>query len=352
MDEEADRIEGTPHPRHATRLIGHSDDERALLDAYRQGRLPHAIILGGPAGIGKATLAWRLTRFILANPSPESAAVREAQDLSVPRESRAAAQLASLSHPDVALLRRELNEKTKRFFTEIRTDDVRRAIGLFQRAAGAGGYRVCLVDSAEDLNRNSANALLKVIEEPPPRSLFLLVAHRPGLVLPTIRSRARLVRLRSLTSLAVREIVGTLGPPWADAGAAGIAAAADESGGSLHDALRLLGHRGVELAAGVGRLLDRLPALEWRELHRLADQVAGRDGEAAFETTMTTIYDWIARRVHADPGQPPHRLAPYAEVWEKVAAQTRETDALNLDKRPLILSIFSELAAAVRISSA
>ena len=98
--------------------------------------------------------------------------------------------MLALSHPDIALLRREVNEKTKRFYTEIRADDVRKAIGLFQRAAGAGGYRICIVDSAEDLNRSSANALLKLIEEPPPRSLFLLIAHRPGLVLPTIRSRA------------------------------------------------------------------------------------------------------------------------------------------------------------------
>ena len=151
MDDEADRIDGTPHPRDARALIGHADDERALLDGYRNGRLPHAIILGGQAGIGKATLAWRLARFVLANPLPQARAVREATDLSVPDGSQVAARISSLSHPDVGLLRREVNEKTKRLYTEIRADDVRRVIGLFQRAAGAGGYRVCIVDSAEDL---------------------------------------------------------------------------------------------------------------------------------------------------------------------------------------------------------
>lgn len=349
---EADRIEGTPHPRAATALIGHADNERDLLDAYRSGRLPHAIILGGPAGIGKATLAWRLARFLLANPIPETLAVREAADLAVPPGSKVAAQVVSLSHPDLGLLRRELNEKTKRFYTEIRADDVRRVIGLFQRAAGAGGYRICIVDSAEDLNRSSANALLKLIEEPPPKSLFLLVAHRPGLVPPTIRSRCRLIRLRSLDGGDVAEIVGTLGPPWSDASEAEIAAAAAEARGSVHDAMRRLGHRGVELDAMVGRLLDRLPEIDWRDVHKLADQIAGRDREQAYDAAMTSIYDWLAAVVRSGTPVAPRRLAPYAEVWEKVAANARETDALNLDKRPLILSIFSDLAAAVRASSA
>lgn len=348
-DDEADRVEGTPHPRHAARLIGHADAERDLLAAYRQNRLPHAIILGGQVGIGKATLAWRLARFILAHPIPETRAVAEAADLSIGPGHKVAGQLASLSHPDIGLLRREINEKTKRFYTDIRADDVRRVIGMFQRAAGAGGYRICIVDSAEDLNRSSANALLKLIEEPPPKSLFLLIAHRPGLVLPTIRSRSRLIRLRSLDAQDIAQVVRGLDPSWSETD---VSAAAARSQGSVHDALRLLGHHGVELSATVGRLLGRLPALDWREVHKLADQVAGRDGEAAYAATMTAVYDWLGSTVRCGAQSAPSRLAPYAEVWEKIAATTREADDLNLDKRPLILSIFSDLAAAVRVSSA
>ena len=351
-DDESDRVDGAPHPRHATRLIGQADHERALLDGYRTGRLPHAIILGGPTGIGKATLAWRLTKFLLTHPLPATQSVQDAATLDVASGARAAAQVASMSHPNVVLLRREMNEKAKRFYTEIRADDVRRAIGLFQRAAGAGGYRICIVDSAEDLNRSSANALLKLIEEPPPASLFLMIAHRPGLLLPTIRSRARLIRLDPLDATEIGQVVGGLGSPWSDMDSATVAAAAAQAQGSVQDALRLLAHRGVELGAAVGRLLDRLPAVDWREVHKLADAVAGRDGESAYETALTAIFDWLAATVRGAAQSPPRRLAPYAEVWEKVAQSARETDALNLDKRPLILSIFSDLAAAVRASSA
>ena len=351
--DEADRTAGAPHPRLTTQLIGHAGAERQLLEAYRGDRLPHAVILGGPAGIGKATLAWRLARFILTYPDPASRQVQEARDLSVPSDGRVAGQVASLSHPDVSLLRREVNEKTKRFYTEIRADDVRRTIGLFQRAAGAGGYRICILDSAEDLNRSSANALLKLVEEPPPRALFLLIAHRPGLILPTIRSRARLLRLQALAPAEIEAVLASLGPPWSEHPRADLAEAAVQARGSVHDALRLLGSRGVELDAAVHRMLARLPDVDWREVHRLADQVGGRDGEVGFSVAMTAVFDWLAASVEAraSRGEALRRVVPLAEVWEKVAADARETEALNLDKRPLILTIFSDLAAAVRSAS-
>jgi DNA polymerase-3 subunit delta' len=173
--------------------------------------------------------------------------------------------------------------------------------------------------------------------------------------LPTIRSRARLVSKASLEAAEVEAVVETLGPPWSAQPAGDKVEAARLAKGSVHDALRLLGHRGIELGTMVSRLLERLPALDWREVHKLADQVSGRDGEAAYEMTLTTIYDWLAGAVRGGAStvpDAPRRLAPYAEVWEKVAANARETDALNLDKRPLILTIFSDLAAAVRTASA
>ncbi len=358
-DDEADRVADTPHPRTTSWLIGHGDHEIALLNAYRDDRLPHAIVLGGPAGIGKATLAWRLARFILAHPDPRADAVRQARDLSVPSRASVAAQIASLSHPDVSLLRRAVNEKTKRFYVDIRADDVRRAIGLFQRAAGAGGWRICIVDSAEDLNRSSANALLKLIEEPPAKALFLLVAHRPGLLLPTIRSRTRLMRLSPLDRREIEAVIGTLGPPWSDMPATAVADAAGRADGSVHEALRSLAHgddgAGGGLDASLARLLDALPAIDWREVHKLADRLAGRDGEVAYQTVMSGVFRWLAHHVR-DPGGgvglvAPARLAPFAEVWEKIAADARETDALNLDRRPLLLTVFSDLAAAVRCSS-
>lgn len=349
---ETDRLDDAPHPRETLGLRGHAAEEAALLEAYRANRLPHAILIGGPVGIGKATFAWRLTRFLLANPDPASPAVKNAQNLDVPGDHPVAQKLAALSHGDVFLLRREWNEKAKRPFTEIRADDVRQAIHLFQQASSAGGYRICIVDSAEDLNRAGANALLKLIEEPPPRSLFLIIAHRPGQVLPTIRSRCRRLLLKPLESREIVEIVAGLGAPWSEAGNAAIAQAAERAGGSVGATLRLLGGRSLDLDREILRLLNDLPALDWRAVHELADQVTGRDNSDEYAMMMVAIVDWIDAILRREAGLGAGRLAPLAEVWEKAAEAARETEALNLDKRPLILSLFADLAVAAKALAA
>lgn len=349
---ESDRFEDAPHPRETLSLIGHQAEELALLDAYRANRLPHAILIGGPAGIGKATFAWRLTRFLLAHPDPTARSVQAAQNFDVPANHPVTQKLAALAHGDVFLLRREWNEKAKRPFTEIRADDVRQAIHLFQQASSAGGYRICIVDSAEDLNRAGANALLKLIEEPPPRSVFLIIAHQPGQVLPTIRSRCRRLLLKPLSNQEIAEVVGQLGAPWDEADKAAVAQAAQRAGGSVGGALRLLGGRSLDLDREIGRLLNDLPSLDWRAVHQLADQVTGRDNSDDYAMMMTAIVDWIDGVLRREAARGAGRLAPLAEVWEKAAEAARETEALNLDKRPLILSLFADLAVATRAFAA
>jgi DNA polymerase III subunit delta' len=341
---EADRFEDAPHPRETFAFVGHAEAERALLDALKSNRLPQAYIIGGEPGIGKATLAWRLARFVLAH--PDLAAASAAQSLAVDPNHPAARKIAALSHGNVFLLRREWNEKTKRHFSEIRVDDVRQATQMFQRFAGGEGYRICIVDCADDLNRSAANALLKLVEEPPPRSLFLIVAHRPGLVLPTLRSRCRGLLLRPLSASEIVSIIERLGEPWTDVEPGALRAVAERAQGSVSAALRLLMDDGLERDRLVSQLLDNLPALDWRAVHALADQAAGRDNEAEFDRLMASIIAWIDARLHSEAARGAERLAPLAEVWEKAAEAAREAEVMNLDKRPLILSIFADLAAA------
>ena len=172
-------------------LFGHAEAEQALLEAYRCGRIPHAWLIGGESGIGKATLAYRMARFVLAHPDPAVPAVQKATSLAVPADHPVARRVAGQAHSDLLVLERVVNEKTGKLFTVIRVDDVRRSVPFFGSTAGEGGWRVAIVDSVDELNKESENALLKVLEEPPPRALLLLVSHAPGRVLPTIRSRCR-----------------------------------------------------------------------------------------------------------------------------------------------------------------
>jgi len=355
---EADRFGETPHPRETFNLFGHAETERALLQSYRNGTLPQAFLFGGPSGIGKATLAWRLARFILAHPDPAARQVLAATDLFVAPDHPVARQIVSLSHADLMLLRREWNEKTKKPFTDIRVDDIRRAIHMFQQAAGAGGYRIAILDSAEDLNTSGANALLKLIEEPPPRSLFLIVAHRPGQVLATIRSRCRKLQLKPLMDSEILATIESLGAPWSVAAPADRAAAISVAKGSLHEVLRRLGGQGGDLDERIRQMLEALPQVDWRNVHDLADHVVSRENGADYDMMLGTVYDWLSAQVRrgAEEGEGGginlvRRLAPFAEVWEKVTEAARETEVLNLDKRPLVLSIFADLAAAARASS-
>src|SRR3954466_12288838 len=185
------------HPRETTALFGHREAELALLNAYRSGRIPHAWLIGGAQGIGKATLAYRMARFVLAHRDPTSADVMAANTLQVNASDPVARHIAAGAHGGLLTLERTLNDKGV-MRTVITVDETRETISFFGSTAAVEGWRVCIVDTVDELNANAANALLKVLEEPPRQSLFLLISHAPARVLPTIQSRCRKLSLRPL----------------------------------------------------------------------------------------------------------------------------------------------------------
>ena len=343
---ESDVLEGARHPRLTRALVGHALAEAEMLSAYREGRLAHAWLMGGREGIGKATLAWRFARFVLANPDPSTRAVREAKDLSVPEQHPAFKQLAAMSHPDFALMRREWNPKAKNFFTELRVDDVRAALDVFRMSSAFGGWRVAIVDAADDLNKEAANALLKTIEEPPERALILIVAHRPGQLPPTIRSRCRRLLMEGLSADEIGRVVRAQGEPWSELGADEIARAAERSDGSVREAMRRLDPNGQGVGALIDDAIRKLPYPDARAIQKLAEAVNGRANADSFERLTVSIYDWLSER-----GREPSagaRLEAIASLWDKLRAMTRETEAYNLDKKLHVLAMFEEIAARGR----
>jgi DNA polymerase-3 subunit delta' len=340
---ESDHYPGAPHPRYAQTLIGHDAAEHELLGAYRAQKLAHAWLIGGREGIGKATLAWRFARFILAHPDPTG--LGAVGDLSVGPEAPAARQIMALAHPDLVALRRGWNPQSKNFYSEIRVEDVRAALELFHKSAGAGGWRICIVDSAEDLNRAGANALLKMIEEPPPRSLFLIVAHKPNQVLATIRSRCRRLMLEPLAPADIARIAAGLGEPWSAIAPADVARAAARADGSVREALKRVDPAAGEIGAMIEAAVARLPDVDFGQIHKLADAVAARGAGEAFDGLMNALYDWLAARARSGEGA---SLASIAELWDKIRAATREAETYNLDRKLHVLSVFAELSAAAR----
>ena len=332
------------HPRQTSTLFGHAEAEQNLLDAYRSGRIPHAWLIGGERGIGKATLAYRMARFVLANPDPKAPAVQKATSLAVAEDHPVTRRIAMQGHSDVFELYRVINEKTGKLFTEIRVEQVRESVGFFGSTAGEGGWRVAVVDSVEELNDEGDNALLKVIEEPPPRTLLFLVSHAPGRVIPTIRSRCRRLLLRPLSAADVAcAVAKTLGR---DADDAKVHAAAEASDGSVGRALLLLEGEALELREQVMGLLERLPNVEPGELHALGDELSGTE-PATLAAFVDAVNTWLSGQLNARAGDTP-RLARIATAWQRVNAAAHDAEEYNLDRKPLVFTVFGALAEAAR----
>jgi DNA polymerase-3 subunit delta' len=341
MSEVPDDQDGELHPRNAMQLFGHREAEAALLEAYRSGRMPHAWLIGGPPGIGKATLAYRMARFVLAHPDVSSKAVQSAHTLEVPHDDPAARKIASQSHTGLLVLKREINETTGKLFTEIRVDDVRRTVPFFGATAGEGGWRVAIVDSIDELNAAGENAILKMLEEPPPRALLLLVSHSPGRVIPTIRSRCRRLTLRSLPAADVAAAAAAISGREVDAE---VTAAAGFAEGSIGRAIALLDEDTLALRQRIHALLEQLPVIEPRALHSLGDALGGTDPRA-FTAFTDTVNAWLSARLHQTP-QAASRLTRLAEAWDLTNRAAAEAEDFNLDRKPLIFSMFSQLAEA------
>ncbi|MBX9709729.1 MAG: DNA polymerase III subunit delta' [Xanthobacteraceae bacterium] len=344
MSERSDEIESAiPAPRETSFFYGHTAAEATLLSAYKSGHIPHAWLIGGAQGIGKATLAYRMAKFVLGHPDPSSVDVQSAANLDVAPDNIAARKVAAGSHGGLLTLARTLNEKGV-LRSVITVDESRETIPFFGSTAAIAGWRICIVDTVDELNANASNALLKILEEPPAQSLFFLVSHAPARVLATIQSRCRKLMLRPLSAgdvlRAAAQATQTSPPDPA------LREASEAADGSVARALALLDGEALGLQQRTSALLESLPHVDPRALHALGDALPLND-RVALRTFMDTIDRWLTAHLHAPDVQANlPRLARLAQVWEKINQSARETEAFNLERKPLVFSVFGLLAEA------
>lgn len=371
-----------PQPRLNAELSGHEGAENILKTAFESGRLPHAWLITGPRGIGKATLAYRFARYVLKHsavgvetsaaptdnlfgglPEPEPEMTGESGGLAVSPDDPVFRRVSALGHADfLAIERQWKDEKKRQRKTVIPVDDVREVGGFMRLTPAEGGWRVVVVDAADEMNQNAANALLKVLEEPPARSLLLLVSHSPGRLLPTIRSRCRRLPLRPLPDNVVGQLLQTYAPHVGPDEAATLVRLSE---GSIGRALEMLEEGGLDIHGEVMELLAMLPKLDTTKLHKLGDRLAKRDADAAFRS-VNELLQWMFSRVIrvAATGNPGsvlsereqglvNRLSGLAtldrwlEVWEKVSRLQERAEGANLDRKQVILNVFHALDRTV-----
>lgn len=348
---ESDRVPGAPHPRHAGGVAGHDRAVADFLASADAHRLHHAWLVTGPRGIGKATLAWAIARWLLAGGGPDS--------LAVPPDDPVSRRVSALSEPRLHLVRRGFDDKTGRMKAEIGVEDIRALLSFFHMSAAEGGRRVAIVDAADDMNGPAANALLKMLEEPPKGGVILLIAHQPARLLPTIRSRCRELRLAPLAPGDMAQVLAAQG---VEGDAPALAAL---SGGSVGEALRLAGQDGLKVYGQLVGLFATLPRFDRQKARDFAEGAGGRataDGDP-FDLRITLMDLFLTRLARAGlmgapipeaaPGEGAlmARLCPDADaarIWAgaqaELSARARAGRAVNLDPAALVMDMLIQLA--------
>lgn len=361
---------GITPPRETSEFIGHEEAEHALLDAVAGGRLPHAWLISGPEGIGKATLAYRFARYLLANPPGDSAAdggLFAADDIptdgigtmAMDPENPIFRRVAASGHGDILTVERQVNDAGK-LSQQIRIDDVRQAIDFAHMTSSEGGYKIIIVDGAEQMNRASENAFLKILEEPPVDTVILMVSHNPGRLLPTTRSRCRKLILKPLAKDIVVSMLQHHMPETSVADATELARLSD---GSIGRALRLASGGGLTIYRDTAKILGELPKPDVKKVQALATKLAKSGADDTYRCGIDLFRWWLSRivlaasrGVEADRGlndtekDIAARAAATAilPIWLKrlddAESLIRSADALNLDRKQVVQSLFLSLA--------
>lgn len=334
-----DSLEGVLQPFESPDVLGHDEACTMLARAHAAGRLHHAWLLSGARGIGKATLAYQFAGHLQRYPKAESAP----QELT-PADGNAAAMIRRGSHPNLLTASRPWNAKDKKFMTRLTVDEVRHINAFLHSTTAMGGWRAVIVDSADDMNASAANALLKILEEPPPQTVFFILAHSPRGLLPTLRSRCQTVSLKPLANDVLRRIIARQ-PVMEGADGEAMDKWIALCGGSARRALELA--QG-EVAAMVGEFFDLVgeKQADWSKIHRLGAALAPAAKAQDYQLFIDLVFDRLATLTRAqalNDQVPMARLASYCDVWDKVRADHEKAVYWNLDKKQVILGLYSDL---------
>ena len=349
MDDDAivaDKIDGIPHPAETLDIVGHKSVVSQILQQYASGRMHHGLLLTGPRGIGKATLALRIAAHIFRYPNARNAPLKlDEAEINDPINGKISAR----SHPNLLHMARPWDDKTKKFKTQLTVDVIRLTVPFFGTSRGEEGWRVAIVDAADDMNASAANALLKILEEPPHNTLFFVLSHSPAKVLPTIKSRCQQISLKPLEETQVLTVLNRFGALDGlsdnDKNLLGKLAK-----GSVRTGLLLTRENGLEIYKTFMSACQRLDKPDWAQIQAMAEKVTARGKEDGFRLLLEFANEFMEGHATGRLGEKNDisSLARWAQVWEKTQNSTRIADGYNLDKKQVILNLFQDMGEAAR----
>jgi DNA polymerase III subunit delta' len=346
LPETHDSLPGYPAPAAAETVLGHEAHEENLAKAYRAGKLHHALIFNGPQGIGKATFAFKFARHIIENPEPKSAPERfdATADFGLLR------QIASGAHPQVLHLTRPLDIKTGKFKTQLTIDETKRIGRFLTRTVAGNGHRVVIVDPVNDMNASAANALLKNLEEPTPRTVFMLISHAAGRLLPTIRSRCLLMPFQPLDDNTMRKVLTGLGIADRVQGA-DFGTLLSMAEGSPRLAAMLADGGGLEIISTAETVLTQ-KTFDFTAASKIGEALGGRDSDMLFALFVDQMMKQLADRARMaalDSQMHARRLADWHQLLTTKISGSLE---YNLDRKQLVWSLLRQLHNAAQGGSA
>lgn len=364
IDESDAVIADMSAPRAQSLLIGHEDVEKNLLSLFQSNRHPHAMIFSGPSGIGKATLAFRLARFLLKTSEDEyneqmmgaglfGDAPQPPQNLHVDAKDPVFGKVAAGGHPDLLTIERLYDDKKDRRKTEVSVDEIRK-IAPFMRKTPAieGGWRIVIVDDADTMNRSSQNSILKILEEPPAKSLIILVTHRLGALLPTILSRASVVNFYPLADNVLTDFLTRINPKLLAEHKTMVVNMAE---GSLGRAIDYADDKNFPVITQSLDLLAKLPGFDWNSIQHFADTLgrgATPEMQKSFQDTLIWFSSSFAMSAATGRDLPPSlkpaarlltevSLARWLQICDRLNEHFTRVQMGNLDKRYMVMGAFT-----------
>ena len=329
-------------------LLGQEFAENCFLTLYSEGKLPLSLLIHGPRGVGKATLAYRISRFLLTqknlilpamdNLFSDKSARPNVKSLWTDLNQPTCRRMISGGHADFLIIEPEVNNTTRKYQKEITVDEIRKVNSFLHKTPSEGGWRIVIIDSVDQLNTNAANSILKILEEPPSYAIIILISHNPGGLLPTIRSRCMGLRVKSLSNNTIRKLLRNHIPTLAENEISDILEICD---GSIGLAIKLIENGGLKIYHEISKLMLKLPNVEVLEILNFIESLNDNNSNISMEIAFISIDRLLIEYTKKLVLENKNGVDRWVEVWEEISKIIRNTRKLNLDEKLSLTNIFN-----------